>query len=257
MTFVEMYGEGLDHELGSSDRTERFTTARRKLAILNAQRDFARDTDCFQREAQIDLQDGISEYDLEVVINDEAFLRFVDQQPWLQLTDSNGVVRTVTGPEFPRVDIPLMDREQPGWRSQTGTAPISWYLREDGGRSFIGVTPEPSITAGSTWLLFVPYSAYPADMSLDTDEPFATTAGGNTKIVLRAYHQALVHKAASQLEKLRRNYPQMKDQLMLYGSFVEDWKSRRQPTGGTRVSLARGYFADAQRRRPQTPPYGR
>jgi hypothetical protein len=250
MTFEELYGEALDHELGSADRTERFTTARRKRAINLAQREFARLTDCFQRESQIDLVHDISEYDLESVINDDAFLRFADQQPWLKITEQPEKVLTRTGNDFPRIDIPLLDREQPSWRGGGPAQPSSWYMREDGGRMLFGIVPVPRILAPQTWSAFIPYSAYPADMVLNTDQPYATaSSGGNSKMVLRVYHQGLVHHAAATLEKLRRNYPQMNFQQSMFRDMVADYLSRRQPTGGTRVSLARNYFREASRHR--------
>jgi hypothetical protein len=250
MTFEELFGEALDHELGSADRSERFTLVRRKRAVNLAQREFARLTDCFQREAQVDLVHDISEYDLESVINDDAFMRFTDAQPWLNVSEIPGIVRTLTGNEFPRVDIPLLDREQPGWRGVGLSQPTSWYLREDGGRMLFGVVPTPRIVAPATWTALIPYSAYPADMLLNTDQPYSTTSsGGNSKLVLRVYHQALVHHAASTLEKLRRNYPQMNFQTQMFRDMVADYLARRQPTGGTRVSMARNYFREAQRQR--------
>lgn len=258
MEFEELYGEALDTELGSADRTERFTTFRRKRAINLGQREFARLTDCFPREAQIDLVSDLREYDLEAVINDEAFLRFTEQQPYLHLTDAGGHLRSITGEEFPRRDIAQLDRETPGWRSNSsGSTPCEWYLREEGGRTFFGLNPMPSIPSGATWLAFVPYSSYPADMILDDDEPFQTDSGGNPKTSLRIYHQAIVHRAAAELEKLRRNYPQMKEQLRLFGGMVQDYREKKVPTGGQRVSFARNYAQEAMgRTRRNSPPYG-
>ena len=50
MTFLELYGTELDRELGTTDRTQRFTTARRKAAINAGQLEFVRRTECLTRE---------------------------------------------------------------------------------------------------------------------------------------------------------------------------------------------------------------
>jgi hypothetical protein len=46
MTFLQLYGDYLDIELGSADRTALFTTARRKDAVNRAQLEFAKQTEC-------------------------------------------------------------------------------------------------------------------------------------------------------------------------------------------------------------------
>jgi hypothetical protein len=247
MTFLELYGDRLDHELGSADRTERFTLARRKAAVNLAQREFTRETDCFPRRSQIDLTTGISEYDLGVLVNDQAFFRFTDEQPFLKLTDANGNHTYLSGEDFQQIDVPLLDREEIGWRSASASSPSSWYFRSDGRFTYFGLYPTPSFTAGASGLAFVPYSSFPATMVADTDEPFQTATGGAPKYSLRAHHQALVHRAAAELEKLRRNNPQVREQLGFYSRFVRDYLEKKQPTGGTRISTARDYFRDAQR----------
>jgi hypothetical protein len=65
MTFAQLYGESLNRELGSDDTTQLFTTVRRKAAINEAQREFARVTECYTREATIPLVIGQMEYDLD------------------------------------------------------------------------------------------------------------------------------------------------------------------------------------------------
>ena len=65
MTFLELYGTELDRELGTVDRTQRFTTARRQAAINAAQVEFVKRTECLTRSVSISLVDGTREYDLE------------------------------------------------------------------------------------------------------------------------------------------------------------------------------------------------
>jgi len=247
MTFVELYGDELDTELGSADRTERFTNARRRSAINFAQREFVRLTDSFTREGEIVLTTTIGEYDLEALLDADTFLRFADQQPYITIVTSGGDTRTLQGRDFARLDIPALDREDSGWRNVAASTPVGWYLREDGGEVKLGLQPAPSIPAGDTWTLYVPYVAYPADMVNDTDEPFSATAGGNTKSSLVAYHKALAHRAAAELEKLRRNYDQVKAQLQTFMGYIQDYQARLRKTGGERISYSHSYLQDANR----------
>jgi len=248
MTFVDIYGDSLDTELGSADRTERFTNARRRSAVNFAQREFVRLTDCFEREGEIVLTSTIGEYDLEALLDADTFMRLSDRQPWIKKQTSGGAISYIQGVEFPRKDIQVLDREDPGWRTQSDGTPSSWYLREDAGEVKLGLYPAPEIPAGDTWTLYVPYVAYPADMVSDTDQPFATTAGGNAKSSLRIYHQALVHRAAAELEKLRRNYGQVKMQMDLFMSFVMNYRQAMRKTDGDRISMTHSYFGSSNRR---------
>lgn len=255
MTFLELYGNALDTELGTEDRTERFTTARRQTAINNAQREWIRLTDSFIQEAQIDLSADVTEYDLEAIISDALFLRFADQQPYAQITDSDGDVTTYQGDNFPRIDPARLDLEQRGWREYEAGEPQSWYYREDGGRAYIGIVPAPDVASGEDWVLKLPFISYAADMSADTDEPFALVQpAGNPKQTLRAYHQALVHYAAYELEKLRRNYQVSKMQYELFMGYVQDYKQRGRVTGPQRVGFVHDYFGAASRAPMPTDP---
>jgi len=246
MTFLEMYGEGLTTELGSSDTTERFTSARRRSAINLGQREFNKLTGCFTREGEIVITGDIPEYDLEANLDAGTYIRLTDQQPWLEITDANANVRVLSGEEFQRADIARKDWEDPGWRSTSSSIPTGWYLRHDSGSIFIGLTPAPSAPAGESWKLYVPYVAKPATMASDADLPFSQTAGGNSKTSLEVYHQGLVHRAAAELEKLRRNYGQVQFQMALFMQFVRDYRTDQRKTGGERVRLAHNYFGSAQ-----------
>lgn len=55
MTFVDLYGIQLDIELGSADRTQLFTTARRKKAVNDAMHNFERITSCTPAYGSISL----------------------------------------------------------------------------------------------------------------------------------------------------------------------------------------------------------
>jgi hypothetical protein len=251
MTFLELYGNALDVELGTEDRAERFTVGRRKTAINNAQREWVRLTGSFTQEGQVDLSDGIREYDLEAILDSASFLRFSEQQPYMQIIDADGVTSTYEGPNFERMDVPRLDLEQTGWRSTADGTPSKWYMREDQGRVYFGVNILPDPGVGESWYVKIPYVSYAADMVADADEPFAITAGGNPKKTLRAYHQALVHYAAYELEKLRKNYQVGKMQKDLFMEYVQEYLTRLGPTGPQRVGFAHNYMAAAMQHNPE------
>ena len=70
MDFLTLYGTELDRELGTTDRTQRFTTARRKEAINAAQLRFLKRTGCVTKQTTIALVDGTQEYDVEATVTD-------------------------------------------------------------------------------------------------------------------------------------------------------------------------------------------
>jgi len=146
------------------------------------------------------------------------------------------------GDDFPRKDIDLLNRETPGWRTEPKGIPTRYYLREDGGTTLLGLVPAPSVAAGETWTLTVPYVANVPDMSADADQPF--TASSNAKITLRPWHQGLVHYAAAKLELLRKNTDGEASQMQKFGGYVADYLQRQRPKGGRHVSFARKYYRE-------------
>lgn len=239
-TFADLYGALVDRELGSID-TQLFTTVRRKAAINEAQREFVRLTDCLMRRAEISLSDNDAEVDLETVITADDFLRFT--KDGVQLKQVSGTTtRYLAGKDFPRRDIPWLDRHMPGWRSATKATPQAHYLREDGGEVFLGLTPPLAITGSDTWTALVPYIAYPSDMVNDVDEPF--TVDSNAKRTLREYHQGLAHFAAARLESLRKNYPAYDRQMQLFNTYVTEYLQKQRRPGGTHVLFERDYLGE-------------
>lgn len=251
-TFSELYGTLLDIELGTADRTQRFTTARRKDAINRGMQEFIRLTGCFTREASTALSDETQEYNLESLISSNTFIRLADQQPYIKTVISS-VTTYIEGKSLQRKDISVLDREDPSWRSATSGTPTHWYMREDANSVFLGLHPKPNIVAGDTWTLFIPYVAKAATMTGDTDIPFATTAAGTAKRSLEPYHQALVHYATAQLEKLRRNYQVVGAQMEAFVGYVQDYLAEHRIRGGDMLYLSHDYFAAAQIR-PERPP---
>jgi hypothetical protein len=241
VTFLQMYGEQLDKELGSSDTSLLFTTAKRKSEVNRGQAWFVEQTECLVRETTIAIVDGTQEYDVEATITD--FLRVSKQNVELKITPSSGDPEYYAGKEFPRRDIAWLNANMPGWRNLDDGRPICWYLQEDGGTVNIGIVPAPDVQSGETWVLTVPYVARPADMSADADEPF--TVSSNVKKSLSPWHDALVYYAASELEKLRKNVPRSLELLQYAQSRVQDYKARMQPKGGSHISFARDYRREA------------
>lgn len=251
-TFLQLFGEYLDAELGSADRSNIFTTAKRKDAINRAHLEFAKQTGCFQRVATITVVDGTQEYDLDAtgIISAGDYIDVAPQGPEHKYTDSGGSITYTAGEDFPRIDIPQLNRESSGWRSTTAVSekPTSWYLREDGGSLYFGLVPVPDIGAGDSAVVTLPYLAIPPDMTDDAHEPFSVVMGTSPKRTLRPWHMALVHYAAALLEPLRKNYQAEKRQRELFAGMVADYLQKQRPKGGQRVTFARNYYAEMRTR---------
>lgn len=248
-TFLQLYGEGLNRELGSdmATSTDLFTVARRKAAINEAQLEFVKQTECFTKSVSVTLIDGQQEYDLDAVISADDFLWIAKDGAEFVSTDAVGNVLTFSGEDFPRIDLPELNREQIGWRQASPSQqPTSYYIREDGGRVYLGIVPAPSITAPATASVTLPYVAVPPDMSADGDQPFSVA--GNPKRSLRPWHQALVHYAAALLEPLRKGFNAEQRQRTLFVGLVADYLQRQRPKGGMRITTARDYRGEARRR---------
>lgn len=243
MQFSELYGDYLDRELGTGDRTQRFTTARRKTAVNQGQDEFIRQTGALVIEAEWTLADGDDEVAIDTIIQPNKFMRFASRQPYIKIDDGTSV-RYYRGKDFPRKDLELMDRDEPGWDRSANRKgrPQSWYLRDDGDAEYFGIYPAAEIQAGYTWTLVIPFVAKADTMTADAAIPF------DGKLSLTPYHQALVHYAAAQLEKLRRNYQVSASQLDAFNVYVQEYIGNKKDPAGDQVSFAHGYFTAASRR---------
>ena len=237
MDFQTLYGTELDRELASTDTTVRFTTARRKAAINAAQLEFAKRTQCFTRQTTVSLSDGTQEYNLEATITD--FGGISAQGVSIRITDSNANVRYIEGDDLIETTVERLNVEEAGWRADSAGTPRYVYLRRDGGAVQLGFHPAPDVPSGDTWVAIVPYWAIPADMSATTDEPFTISA--NPIKSLRPFHRGLVHYAAHDLEKLRKDLDAQAKQLALFEGYVEEYRREQVPKRGSRVRLARDY----------------
>lgn len=253
MNFSHLYSSALDQELGTDDSTRLFLTARRQRAINTAQLHFCDLTECATRESTFSCSNGTGEYNLISTVNVAAgdYLRLSKQGPEYYLVTSGGAssnsTRFVAGNLlFPRREIQWLNEYDPGWRLSTGADPSAYYERMDGGRRLFGLVPPPRIASSETGRVILPYVAKPSSMTNDTSVPF--TFGSTTRDDLEPYHQALVHYAASELEKLRLNQPAVQSQLQLFMGYIERFIRSLQPKGGQMVRFGRNYFAEVRAR---------
>lgn len=248
-TFLDLYGDLLDRELGSDDRTQLFTTSRRKTAINEAQQQFALLTECFTIQHTTGaLADNLLETDLDVT-SIAGFVAVPKQG--LELKKTVGTVVTqVAGDDFVRRDIPWLNRFRPGWRTESKGTPDTWYVREDGGQILVGLLPPLKVSAGETWVMIIPYVALPTDLTGDADQPFSVL--GNAKTALLPWHPALPKYAAYLLEQYRKNYQVGATRLAEFNRYIADYLQRQRPRGGGHVVYARSYRGEV--RSSQRPP---
>lgn len=245
MTFLEAYGTYLDTELGTTDRTQRFTTVLRKLYLNEGMRVFNEQTGCFVKRFAIALTDGTAEYDVEstAVITAGDYLRPSKTTATLKQYDGAGSevtdYRYAEGPDLPYIAEEALNQTRRNWRALPAAVPNAWTLRADGGSLYLALVPAPDIPTAETWTLLWPYVAQPADMSADADEPYQVA--GNPRTTLRPYHRGILHYAAAQLEKLRKNTDASDRHLKLFGAAVAKYHTDQQRSTGSAVRLAQNY----------------
>lgn len=242
MQFSQLYGAQLDIELGTSDTTQLFTTARRKKAINDAMHNFERTTSCTARLGQIPIVTGTGEYNLMSAFPDYFSLED-RREPKIKRVNGSSVT-WIEGENFVRRTPTQLDREDPGWMADPNGTPTAWYLRDDAGSTFIGLDPPPD-KGTETWTLYVPYLATSTDMSADSDIPFTLNAVPSLRLAV--YHQALVHYAAGVLEPLRKNYSGANRQMGLYAGFIAQYETEKRKKGPSQVTMRRNYLRDATR----------
>lgn len=251
MQFSHLYSSALDRELGTDDSTRLFTTGRRKDAINQGHLHFCILTECSRRESSFSCSNGISEYNLLSTVNVQPgdFLQFASQQPEFRhlSSGSTAIVTYVAGDSFPRRDLNWLNANTPGWRASTGGTPTAWYPRTDGGRYLFGLVPPPEIDSSESAVVTLPYVAAPSSLSSDTDVPF--TFGSTVREDLAPFQQALVHYAAAELEKLRKDWAAVGVQQQLFQSYVQRYARARDPQGPRQVRTQRNYFTEVRQRR--------
>lgn len=257
--FSSLYTGRLDRELGTDDSTVLFTTARRKAAVNEGQDEFNELTECLQRVSTVTLTGGTREYALTstTVIADGDYIRLSKQQVQVRYTDSGGTVTLVAGDDLPRRDIEWLNRYRVGWQTSTVASsvmqmPTAYYETTDGGQRLIGFDPVPSTASSASMVAVVPYIARPTPMTSDTQEPF--TVGSAARTDLRPFHQALVHYAAYQLEKLRRDDQASERQLQKFLGYVTRFVGNNRVKNGRAVTFARNVWTSARNSERGTDP---
>ena len=250
MQFSQLFTDRLDEELGNSDSTRLFLTARRKFAVNEGLRQFADMTECYVRESSITCSNGTGEYNILSTVNVAGgdFVRLSKQEPEYRLVSSgsSGSTQYVSGDDFRRTTVQWLDQYEPGWRNSTGGTPQYYYERMDGGQRRIGLYPPPRITSSQTGTLRLPYVARPSSMTDDTHVPF--TQGSTVRRDLTEYHQAFVHYGAYQLEKLRVQKQESNEQFQVFLGYVQRFLSAMRPKGGATIKVARSYFGESRSR---------
>jgi hypothetical protein len=245
--FSSLYSGRLDRELGTDDSTQLFTTARRKAAINEGQEQFADLTECLQRQSTFSITGGTAEYNLHstAVLPGGDFVRFSKEQIQYRYTDASSNLTVLAGDDLPRRDVAWLNRYEPGWQISTVAStqqqdPQAHYVRADGGNLYLGFWPTPSTGSSASADVVVPYIARPTPMTSDTSEPF--TVNSSVRGDLRVYHQALVHYAAHQLEKFRRDEQASASQLQQFLGYVARYTQQARTKGGQAVGYARNYW---------------
>jgi hypothetical protein len=249
--FSSLYGTRLDEELGTDDSTVLFTTGRRKAGITRGIREFAELTECFQRWQTVTVVGGTGEYNLNstTVVTDGDFIRLAATPVEYQHTNASSQVTILAGDDLPLVDVKWLDANEPGWRLSTVASSVSqmpslYYLRPDGGNLYLGLWPPPSTGSSESAVVLVPYIALPPASTVG--EPF--TVNSSVRGDLRPFHQAAVHYAAHQLEKLRRDDRASDRQLQKFLGYVTRFLQNTRRKGGHVLVSAGNYFSRARNR---------
>lgn len=249
--FSSLYGARLDRELGTDDTSILFTTARRKAAVNEGAVEFANLTGILTRWASVTWPGGTAQINLNstAIIADGDFGGFAKEPVEFRYTDASSNVTLLTGDGLPRRDIPWLDQYRPGWQLSTVASsvmqlPEIYYVWQDGNAYYLGMTPVPSTGSSASIAVRVPYLAEAPTMVSDSSEPFQF---GSTSLTpradLSAYHQGLVHYAAHQLEKLRRDEQASDRQLQKFLGYVSRCLQDMRVRGPRVIRQARNYFA--------------
>ena len=251
MNFSHAYSSALDIELGTSDSTQLFTTARRKNAINEAQLQWCDQTACVSRGVNITCSNGVSEYTVTSTstLPDQDFLRLADLQPYFSLQSSISTVApvVVAGEDLPRRGWDWLDQNEPGWRTSTGGTPHAWTQRSGAGGVFVGLVPPPLIGSSQTGTFTVFYVPRADALVSDTATPLSFVTAPHPEF--EPYHQGLVHYAAYLLEKLRVNLEGANLQLQLFQTYVARYLRMSEPTGPRQVRTQRNYWNEVRGRR--------
>lgn len=244
MIFSSLYGGKLDRELGTDDRQVLFTTERRQGAVNDGIKRFNDDTECFVNTQVFTPTPAATDFTLSstIFLPGLPFMRFSGQTPLRVLyytaagTEVYGPDRLVQRSEW------WLSRYVPGYYDEYFVTPTVkqipryYSLRQNQGATVLRFSPQLSTAAGDDVQIELNYVAEPPALTLDTEEPYYLAPE------VRPYHQAIVHYAAAQLEKLRRDYTASDRQMAWYQEYVDRWRRSHQHVGGQVLQFARSYF---------------
>lgn len=250
--FGQLTGILLDQELRSADSTVLFTSTRRAQAVNDGAAEFAELTECLLRISTVACSCNTSTYNAlsSAVMGSSLFVRVAPRGLEYHLLSSHGGssvrLTQIAGDDFPRRDIEWLNKYEPGWRqSTTPGMPTGYYLDEADGKYLVGLDHPPDIGSSEVGKLIVPWVARPAPMTASTSLPF--TIGTEVRRDLIPFHQATVHYAAHQLEKLRGDNEASDRQFAKFLSYVNRYTEKVRKRGGAFVTLAKNYLRDARR----------
>jgi hypothetical protein len=246
MTFEDLYTSRLNIELNTDSSNGVYASTNRQRAINDGYREFSALTECWVVRSTLAVSCNTAEVVLSTL---SGFRRLHPSGPEYRLTSSGStaVTTVLAGKDaFPRRDEVWLNTYQEGAHSTTAGTPTGWYLRNDGGRQFLGLDTPPDVGSSETCVLRVPYIADPDAMTASTSVPWSDTSGIRTDLV--EYHQALVHFGASKLLPLVGDLDGAQRQVVLFMDYVKRFLGNIRPKGGTHVTMARNYLAQARRR---------
>jgi len=247
MTFEELYTTRLNTELNSNSSNGVYASTFRMQAINDGYREFALLTGCWIRRVNIPVSCNTAEILLSTV---DGFRQMHASGPEYRHTSSGStaVLTVLAGKDdFPRRDQVWLNTYQTGHHSTTVGMPTGWYLRNDGGRQYLGLDTPPDVGSSETVVIRVPFVAEPDPMTASTSVPFSDTSG--VRIDLLEYHQALAHFAASKLLPHTGDIEGAQRQIVFFTDYIKRFIGNLRPKGGSHVTVARSYLSEARRSR--------
>jgi hypothetical protein len=248
MNFESLYKPELSLALNNSDTSVLYTSTRRQVAIRQAEEEFIDLTECVTLQSTVACSCNVSEYDLGTSTGASSrFVRLAKQGVEYHHVSSGGRLRAVAGDDFPRRDIPWLNRNEPGWRESTTPVdmPTAHYIRDHGGQKIVGLKERPDVGSSETARLLLPHVARPDVMASTGDEPF--TVNGTARTDLRWYHKALPKYAAYKLLPLIGDMQGAQAALQEFLGYVQRYLQDQRPKGGTHVQMGRNYYRESRR----------
>ena len=249
--FSSLYNTRLYQELGT-DSTVLFNAVRRKNAVNRGAAEFAQLTKCLTRRVSFTVTGNTAEYDLNstLVIPAGDFENFDPDGVEFRYTDASSNLTILARDTLPRRDIDWLNQNEPGWRLSTVAVTVQQfpkyhYVRANGPALFLGFTPTPSTGSSASAQCMLTYVAQAPVMVATTDQPF--TFNSSVRTDLNTYHQGLVHYAAHQLEKLRRDDQASDRQLQKFLGYVARYFADQRIPGGRQIRQAKNYFVSRGR----------